>query len=281
MHLLYLDASGTPEDINCSTYVLLGLCIHEDAWHKLEAEVATVRARYELPGVPMEFHAKDFCTLIREQSKVPDFAELAPRARHDAVKGLLKRRELLPFVHLTRAERTQLFTDLLDLVGAMDGVRLFAEAVNKSASRLTEPVNLVRDAFAQVVSRFDRFLRYVNTRYSSHGMLIFDHEPTYREMLHREFVHYRLNGHPWGRVEYVIEQPFFVDSASVSAVQLADICAYAVRRHIEHPTQAPELANMNRILHKFDRSGDKLHGIRHYCPPGSCTCRICQERGHA
>lgn len=230
----------------------------------------------------MEFHAKDFCSWIREQDKIRDFAALTPHARHSAVKDILKRRESLPFVHLTREERHQLLAELLDLVGSMDGVRLFAEAVDKRDTPMSERMDLVRDAFAQVVSRFDAFLkRRANNRRRERGMLIFDDEPTYRDMLHKEFVHYRVTGHPWGRVDHVIEQPFFVDSSSVSAVQLADICAYAVRRHIEHVTNDHEVENFNRILHKFDRAGPKLHGIRHYCTPRTCTCRICKERGHS
>lgn len=293
MYLLYLDASGVPEDRNCSTYVLLGLCVHESAWHDLEAKVAAIRERHELPGLAMEFHAKDLCGWIREQDRIPHFAELSPQARHDAMKAARaaadpekqrKRRATLAVAHLTGQERHTLFAELLDLVGANDDVRLFAEAVNKQAAE--DSRRLVRDAFAQIVSRFDAYLQFrargvgERRRAIDRGMLIFDHEPTYHEMLHREFVQYRVSGHPWGRVEHVIEQPFFVDSASVSAVQLADVCAYAVRRHIENPTNQHQMANFNRIFHKFDRAAAKLHGIRHYCKPGSCECRVCQERGH-
>lgn len=91
MYLLYMDASGTPEviDPNCTTYVLLGLCVHESAWDGLESAVASVRSRYQLPGVPMEIHAKDFCVQIREQEQVPDFENLDRRTRHAAVKQIL------------------------------------------------------------------------------------------------------------------------------------------------------------------------------------------------
>lgn len=301
MYLLYVDASGTPEDQNCSTYVLLGLCVHESAWHDLEAAVASIRARYELSGLPMEFHAKDFCVQIREQEQVADFIELPPQARHDAVRTILERRlaeasttkerdkrranlrSWRPFIHLTRAERSRLLTELLDLVGSIDGVRLFAEAVHKSDPRVTDRNHLVRDAFAQIVARFDAFLgRHARNARRERGMLLFDNEPTYQELLHREFLQYRTHGHPWGSVEHVIEQPFFVDSASVSAIQLADTCAYAVRRYIERAggSHEHELANFNRIFHKFDRAGPRLHGLRHFCLPKSCNCRVCQERGH-
>ena len=251
----------------------------------------------------MEIHAKDFCVQIREQERVANFEALDRRRRHLEVKQVLearlaaatssaereRRREklksLLPFVHLSRAERSQLLADVLDLVGTMDGVRLFAEAVDKKENlRQTGRTDAVRDAFAQVVSRFDAFLsRQAINRPRERGMLIFDDERTYRDILHREFTTYRTSGHPWGRVENVIEQPFFVDSASVSAVQLADVCAYAVRRHIERSALANEheIANFNRIFHRFDRSGPKLHGVRHYCQPRTCTCRVCLERGHS
>ncbi|MBK9644312.1 MAG: hypothetical protein IPO67_04040 [Deltaproteobacteria bacterium] len=54
-------------------------------------------------------------------------------------------------------------------------------------------------------------------------MIVFDDERTYKDILHKEFTQYRQVGHAWGKLEHVIEQPFFVDSAAVNAVQLIDI----------------------------------------------------------
>ena len=112
-------------------------------------------------------------------------------------------------------------------------------------------------------------------------MLLMDQEPTYETYLREAFGDYRDRGHPWGPLNYVIETPFFIDSRLASAVQAVDLCSYAVRRHVERPgTGSYEEANLRRIFHKFDRAGPKLHGLRHFCPRGSCQCLICRERGH-
>jgi hypothetical protein len=42
-----------------------------------------------------------------------------------------------------------------------------------------------------------------------------------------------------------------------------------------------EERNFNRIVHRFDRGSDgRLHGLRHYVQSGTCSCVICQLRGH-
>lgn len=111
-----------------------------------------------------------------------------------------------------------------------------------------------------------------------------DDEPTYQtyiEKIHQEF---RSTGHPWGKMTHVIESPFFIDSKKASGVQVVDLCTYAVRRYVEYglkPGKIHEERNFLRIFHKFDRSGPRLHGLRHYCRKGTCPCLICQDRGHA
>ncbi len=303
MYLLYLDASGTPEikDPNCSTYVLSGLCVHESVWPHLEQQVALLRNRYSLHNCSFELHAKDICAQLREQEKIPGFEELswsdrrmayeqaveqaiqaAPPERRSEIK--LKKRATIPIAHLSRKERSQLYEEVLDLVGNVKDLVIFSEAIDKRflLSRLGR-TDAVRDAFLQVVTRFDAFLRRQNRRgRPNKGMIIFDDERTYKDILHKEFTQYRQVGHAWGKLEHVIEQPFFVDSAAVNAVQLIDICAYAIRRHIERAElQNPhEINNFKRLHAKFDRDGKRLHGIRHFCSPGSCRCLVCQERGH-
>lgn len=71
--------------------------------------------------------------------------------------------------------------------------------------------------------------------------------------------------------------PFFIDSQACSGVQAADMCAYACRRHIEHPDKPFELANLERILANFDQAHGTIHGFRHEAP-GTCSCRFCKER---
>jgi len=304
VYLLYVDSSGTPQlgDGNGDLYVLLGLCVHEGTWALLEKSVAALKVRYEFPGVPMELHAKDFCRSFSEQGKIPEFVDLDWASRRQAVLAIREKklatasrqearklreryRATDPFIHLTRIERSKLFEDALDLVGSQDGVRLFGEAADKRfLFKMTGAKDAVRNSFAQLVSRFDAFLTYSNLGYTSDkGMLMLDQEPTNETLFKRLFAEYRTHGHPWGRVNHVIETPVFVDSASTCGVQAVDLAGYAVRRYIERANIPGTFEEQNflRIFHKFDRAGPRLHGIRHYCPKNSCRCHVCLARGHA
>jgi len=307
MYLLYMDASGSPllgSGEEC--FVTLGLCIHEGTWYAFQSRMDGVRRKFARPGESPEIHAKDFCCSITEQDQIAGFEGLDWPARAKAVSDLRaqkvkssptpkKRRSRLkkykstePWAHLTRSERNELYTAVLDLVGSHDGVRLFCQAIDKSHHFTTSGERDVSGTnFTQVITRFEAFLNRTNSSATNHGvdkgLLVMDNEPshesTFRSMLDR----FRREGHPWGELRHVIETPFFVDSVLASAIQAADVCAYAVRRYFLKQAAAgsPEEQNFLRIYHRFDREGARLHGVRHYCRRGSCQCQICEARGHA
>ena len=57
-----------------------------------------------------------------------------------------------------------------------------------------------------------------------------------------------------------------------SGVQVADLCAYALRRYLEN--EEAELFSI--IFPKFYRAGGGLSGLRHFTAP-DCGCMICAE----
>lgn len=307
MYLLYIDASGTadvPGDL--PLYVLLGLCLHEGRWFGLERRLKQLKGRYAHGPRSFELHAKDFCVDYPEQISVAEFVTLDYAARRSAMLSIRKSklsalsgdarqarkrkyRQTDSFAHLTRQQRSQLYTEALDLVGDHEGVRLFGEVFDKRTlpivpGRVITAEDVVQRCFTQIVSRFDAFLRRQNSRSSraEKGLLIMDNDPSHAQRFERLLESYRVDGHPWGVVQNVIETPFFVDSASAGGVQLADVCAYSVRRYVSQAGMAGshEEQNFLRAFHKFDRSGPRLHGLRHYCQKGSCSCLICADRGH-
>jgi hypothetical protein len=289
MFLLYLDASGTADlsDTAQRVYVLLGLAIHEGNWFALERRVQSLKRRYALPGIALELHAAEICRSISEQDKIADFATLDRPTRRARVLALRaqKGRAVATSdgcLHLTRAERARLYEESLDLVGSHEQVRIFAEVIDKAhLFKMTEKRHAAGNAFEQVVSRFDAMLRAFDQSTSQRGntgLLVADVDPS--SDLMRTLTHtFRTEGHTWGALEYVIEAPFFVDSKIVSGIQLADMCAYAVRRYIEHGAPgSPEQTNFMRIFQKFDQANGRLHGLRHFVARG-CPCAICEARG--
>lgn len=305
MYLLYLDASGSPEiaDTVHPNFVLLGLSIHEGNWFALENRVAALKAKYEFPGIPLELHCLSICSSIYEQDEIPGFNDLSRTERRTEVLALREQklakktsaerenarrryRETEAVIHLSRAERSRLYEEALDLVGSHQEIRLFGEIVNKEhLFRATGKRNAVGPAFEQVLSRFDALLQVFarsGSNFVNNGVAVVDNDP-HSDLMRDLTIMFRASGHRWGSLQHVIETPFFVDSKIVSGIQLADVCGYALRRYIAKANRAGshEEKQFLRIFHKFDRAGAKLHGLRHYCPPRTCDCKVCQERGHA
>lgn len=303
MYLLYLDASGSPHPNDITThFALLGICIHEGTWFALEKRMAGVRKKYQFPGLPFEFHAKDICIDYPEQKNVPDFFQMDWQSRRAAIlkirvekkqsysgKKLYNKNAYFrltdPYIHLSRTERSQLYEDALDTIGNHQGIKLFGEIIDKRHFYNVNPGgDIFQQAFSQVISRFDAFLQRVNKNREDgvdNGLLLFDNEPTYETLITNLFKTFRLHGHQWGAIKHVIEAPLFVDSKNVTSVQAVDLCSYALRRYVEKKAvkDSFEEKNLMRVFHCFDRFGSNLHGIRHFCERNSCSCRICIERG--
>lgn len=300
LYFLYVDPSGNPELTDHSTsYVVLGVCIHESVWAQLESQTRALRQRFELP----ELHALALCQQIRGQEQIPDFELMTYQARRSAFKELesakpvsdarkKKLRQVKDVVHLLRGERSAIFEEALDLVGGQSSVSLFAEVVDKTYAASSELVagepkesDIAAKAMTQVLSRFDYFLNRINRSRKvgrQSGLLVMDREPKREDLIRQMVGSFRDHGHPWGKLKNIVETPFFVDSSLASAIQLADLCAYALRRYVEKPSRAGSFEEKNflRIAERFERSDGKLHGLRHYTRRGSCSCRICQERDH-
>ncbi len=312
MFLLYTDASGTPELADNSLhYVLLGVCVHEGTWFGLNKRVERLKTRYCSPGTTFELHCAEFAIQIREQEQIANFADLSWSDTRNAVMQIRQQRldaahsseersrlrekfkRTASYVHLTRAERSRLLEDTLDLVGSHEGVRLFAEAVSKRhAGVVSGSVNPLSQAFEQVVSRFDTFLqrRHLWKLQRSdrptidNGLLILDQDYATEATIRRQFENFREHGHPWGILRHVVDIPFYASSERLAGLQLADVCAYALRRYLDKGAVAGshEERNFLRIAHRFDHdTGGRLHGVRHFTAPASCACWICHRRGHA
>jgi hypothetical protein len=311
MFLLYVDASGTPELQDQSKhYVLTGLCVHEGAWFAVEKRLQLLKSRYAFPGEEFELHAAEFTSDISEQAEVPDFENMswtdrranvvAIRQRKLAAETTAKKRakrqkkyaRTASFTHLTRRERSRLLEESLDLVGAHDGIRLFGEAVSKAHPGVTGgSIDPVSQAFEQVVARFDAFLRRVDAwklqkgprRKIDNGLLILDADKSNEATIDNHYRGFRVRGHSWGPLQHVMDVPFFASSERVSGLQLVDVCAFAVRRYLDKRIVAGshEEVNFQRVFQRFDRDArGRLHGLRHYVPANTCTCMICQVRGH-
>ena len=288
MYICYLDESGTTAPGDSSKhFVLVGLAIMATAWKNKDSQVAAIKRKYGLESA--EIHTAWMLRDFAEQHVIPDFdandyatrrrlviaqrtQNLArPRSKKQYQGIALNYRKTADYIHLTRSQRTACVRELADLIGSWADARLFAEAQQKRS--LPSGAGDFEEAFEQVVTRFNTCLRNVG---AIHGLLVQDNNETVAARLTQQMRKFHRDGTTWARnIEFVVETPMFVDSQLTSMVQLADLCAYAIRRFFDHG----EDDLLDRILPAFDRNGDRLVGIRHYTRSDKCECRICLEHG--
>lgn len=288
MYICYMDESGTVEASGDSKhFVLVGLAVLAEAWKSKDAQVDEIKGRYGLSD--SEIHTAWMLREYPEQNYIQGFEALSfddrrkqvvsVRAQNAARMRTAKQqksasinyRKTYAYIHLTKAQRVQCVRELADLVGSWADARLFAEAQKKSA--LANGNGDFEEAFEQVVTRFNTCLKNVG---GVHGLLVQDNNETIADRLTRQMRKFHKSGTTWAKdIEFVVETPLFVDSELTSMVQLADLCAYAIRRFFDHN----ESDLLDRILPIFDRNYGKLVGIRHFTRAQSCSCKICVEHG--
>lgn len=293
MYLLYVDESGVanPHPSQTSHYVLIGLAVHVGTWFALTRRVRSLKRRYTLDGDAdgLELHAAWMLRSYREQSLIPSFPDLDRRARFDAMKAWRAAREANdwpamstkevnrerkdfrktePFIHLTRQERESLHLKTLQLVaGHRRGVMLFGEAIDKRHLPVT--ANATEEAFTRLIDRFEVFLQHHPE--DPRGMVVIDRDSATEQQFTSMLARLQQEDHAHGGVDRIIESPFFLDSRTNSGVQVADLCAYALRRYVENG----EVEQFETIFPAFFRVDDGLCGLRHLS--AACTCLICSE----
>ena len=295
MYLCYIDESGTSSvPGNTSHFVLAGLSVPIWHWNDSDRELRRIKQRYGL--LEAELHTAWLLRRYLEQSRVSDFGNLSYSQRRSQVERL-RTTELLrlqaqqnkkhyrqtkknykhtaDYVHLTFDERKRFVLDVADCVGNWGFARLFAECIDKVHF---DPIRAERSideqAFEQVVSRYEQYLQAMTNdpERKGFGLLIHDNNETIARK-HTELMKaFRRYGTFWTKIEHIIETPLFVDSQLTGMVQIADLCAYALRRYLEK--QDSEI--FDKIFERADRRHGTTVGVRHFSDD-SCNCKICSH----
>lgn len=294
MFLCYIDESGT-SDIpgNTSHFVLAGLSIPIIYWKACDSEIENIKNKYAIGD--SELHVAWILRPYLEQKQITNFASLDYQQRRYQVEYKQKTeifrlqkagnprlykqtrknyRKTAAYIHLTFDERKNLIMEVAQCVAHWGFARLFAECIDKvffDPSRASQTID--EQSFEQIVSRFEQYLQIMrksNPPSPCFGMLIHDNNETVAKK-HTELMKaFHQRGTLWTKVKNLIETPLFVDSQLTSMVQIADVCAYALRRYLENGED--ELFNL--IFQRADRKDNVVVGVRHFSHP-SCTCKIC------
>lgn len=293
MYLCYIDESGTP-DIpgNTSHFILAGLSVPISYWKSCDHQVEFIKRNFELQGE--EIHIAWLLRPYLEQSRIADFETLDYQQRRTLVESYRKAellrlqraknpnqykqtrknyRKTERYVHLTFAQRTDLVREIAECISKWRFARLFAECVDKvhfDPVRAGKTVD--EQCFEQVVSRFEQYLQNISRSSPAPvlGLLIHDNNETVATKHTALMRNYHQAGTLWTNIKNIIETPLFVDSQLTSMVQIADICAYALRRYLENGEE--ELFDL--IFQRADRINEVVVGVRHFTNT-TCTCKIC------
>jgi hypothetical protein len=290
MYILYLDESGVQEiGAGTSHFVLLGLVVRMDQWKTLDSNIERQKMAFDLGNV--EIHAGWMARRFSEQESIAGFNALSPTDRRAAVHRDIKRRagilgvggnarkikayrleqrKIAPYIHLTRAERIACLEAVARELAGWADVRIFADAISKAdfTAGKYSPYEL---AFEQLVSRFQTFL----AKRGSLGLIVSDNNATAAPRLTHLSRQFHKDGTLYRDIVNIVETPLFVDSALTSMIQMADLCAYALRRLIENG----EAGLWSIVEPRVEQLGAAMVGVRHYTAKRPCSCRICTAHG--
>lgn len=294
LYLCYIDESGTSQiPGNTSHYILCGVSLPVKYWKTTHKKIDLIKKKYRLDDC--EIHTGWILRKYREQALIQDFDKLSDIERRTYVNNLrhknlaqLKQskksstftqakknyKHTDPYIHLTYDERLNFLREVADLVGNSRFLRIFAECIDKShISGLSHHRPCDEQALEQLVSRFEHYMSNIAKAKGSeslYGLLVHDNNQTVSEKHTKLMQKFHATGTVWTKINHVVETPFFVDSQLNSMVQIADLCALALRRYFENN----EEDLLDRIISRFDRKKDKIVGVRHFSRP-TCPCKIC------
>jgi hypothetical protein len=137
---------------------------------------------------------------------------------------------------------------------------------------------LLRKYIEQVITRFQICLQNYSRKTrdqgkgKQYGLLIHDNNETVAKK-HTELMKtFHKKGTFWQNISNIVETPLFVNSSLTSMIQIADLCAYAIRRYLENN----ETDLFDYVFQRVDINNGRRVGIRHF-PGSGCICKICQS----
>lgn len=295
MKLFYLDESGNPELTGISdSYVLVAVSIPIHKWTACDKAVNQLKASYGLLNA--EIHTAWMLRSYHEQQEIAGFEEMNSAERRAAVtrvreqkvesykanksaaalKSLKKiYKNTDAYIHLTQAERRRFIYELVAKIKGWSFVRLFAEIIDKTNYHPPKP-NLTPEsqAFERIVTRIETYLSHISRDEREYGLLIHDECESVTIPHVNNMRRFYRRGTFKSAVKHIIETPLFVSSSHTNMVQLADVCAYAIRRYYD----SGESELYTPLKARADRVGADIVGFNHYTADKHCPCELCEAR---
>lgn len=253
MFLLYVDESGTPQDLSEKYFIIAGVAIYENQAYYLSQAFDKIQEKwFPQASTSIEFHAAK----IRNGNGEP-------------------------WHSLTRETRKNILIDLYDEIIKVTpkGLSLFGIAIHKSDF---SGEDIVEKSFQELCGHFDAYIDKVNlelandnSKQKNRGMMILD-SSKYKGQLDKMLLAYRNHGGTkFGRVKNFVDAPSFADSTTTRLLQAADIVSYAIYRRYENS----DTLFLDKILPRFCQKENKIHGLMHLVANyRQCSCPACLSR---
>ena len=234
MYLVYMGESGntgtTLNDPNQPHHVYLGLMIHEDLWEKINLEFSQVCHSYfgrslGEPSAPRELHGSE---ILQGRG----FFSSWPKARRveliDDLLNILRRRETPAIISYVNKQEFAAAKE------ADSGRQHWWRGPWEPAfSRFVFALDLYLDELNMTKMSPDEMARGDPVKVRDRAAIIADEAKPFDRQFMQQFLRTEIDI-PTGSV---VENVYFVRSQDSHCTQLADICAYFVRRHLHQPSR--------------------------------------------
>ena len=243
MHLLYLDESGT--HLDARHLVVGGLAVYERGTYWVQHDLdAIVQRFFPETHSAVAIHASSL--RVKENQSAPS-----------------------PYDQLTAAERRRMLEESYDVLSRSTHPVLFATVVEKDRVAPRDPYEV---AFEDVVSRFDLMLSRRHHQGDTQRGLVVVAESNYRERLETLGDRILREGTQWSRTNNLADIPLFTRASRTRLLQAADLVVNAVWGNYEKGLGR----DFKTLLPKFDREGERLHGLTHLSTSAAaCMCIAC------
>lgn len=241
MQILFIDESGTPpnkDNFNIEPwFVLGGVIIPEEYWHKIKNELEVVKKKYSITG---EIKWRFFSP-----------------SKKDAKKNSMD--------HLSGIQKEELRTDLYNILNKYKSIKTIGVVTNTKEAYNLNYINTSDDlywyTYKQITERFQYYLQDISriSGQKINGIIVCDHRAPKDDKRLQELHAKLLLGHKeaYSKYENLIEGVFIAPSHLSIGVQFADMIAGAVLRKFK----ANDERFYNQIFNTLRRSDKgKLDG---------------------
>jgi hypothetical protein len=214
MQILFIDESGTPpapaKVQNDPWFVLGGVVIPDDFWHKAKTDLEIIKKRHSVIG----------------EIKWRFFAPQKPEAKPHSLS------------HLSAADKEKLRSDLYAILRKYKSIKTIAVVTDTAhayrQSHINTPDDLYWYTYKQITERFQYYLQDISriSGQKINGIIVCDHRAPKDDQRLQELHSKLLLGHHNAHSSYshLIEGVFIAPSHFSVGIQFADLIAGAVLR---------------------------------------------------